>query len=159
MIRRWAPALAGRTLLMVALWWAAAEGRPLNWILASAGIVLGVAASVVLRPPVGWAPGGSVRFVGFFLLESLRGGVNVALRAVLPGPPLCPGFITFQLRLGDPQSRLVVTRTISLLPGTLGVDLEGDRLTLHVLDVGMPNERLLRRCEHRVAGLHGRPRP
>lgn len=155
MIRRWAPALAGRTLLMAALWWAATEGRAINWPLAAAGVVLAVAASILLRPPVGWAPGGFVRFAGFFLLHSLRGGIDVALRAVRPGPPLRPGFITLRLRLDDPQSRLVVTRTISLLPGTLGVDLDNDRLTIHVLDVGMANERLLRRCEHRVAALHG----
>lgn len=154
MIRRWAPALAGRTLLMAALWWAATEGRAINWPLAAAGVVLAVAASIRLRPPVGWEPGGFVRFVGFFLLHSLLGGIDVALRAVRPGPPLRPGFITLGLRLADPQSRLVVTRTISLLPGTLGVDLEDDRLTIHVLDVEMANERLLRRCEDRVAALH-----
>lgn len=155
MIRRWGPTLVGRTLLLAALWWAAAEGRPLNASLAAAGVLLAAAAST-LRPPVGWAPRGSVRFAGFFLLESLRGGLDVALRAVRPGPPLRPGFATFDLWLDDPQSQLVVARTISLLPGTLAVDLDGDRLTLHVLDVGMPNEQLLRRCERRVAQLHGR---
>ena len=154
MIRRWLPAVTGRTALLTALWWAAAEGRPLTWYLAAPAVLLAVLASLALRPPARWSPVGFVRFAAFFVAWSIRGGLDVAWRAVRPGPPLRPGFRSFGLHVRHPQTQLVVTRTMSLLPGTLGVRLHGDRLTLHLLDVDLPNERLLRRCERRVAGLH-----
>ena len=153
-IRRWLPAAAGRAVLLAALWWAAAEGRPLGWYFVVPGLAVALAASLALNTPKQWSPVGFARFTGFFLVFSVWGGADVAWRAIRPGPPLAPGVRTMRLRLADPHSRLVVTRTMTLLPGTLGVRLEERDLTLHLLDVGRPNERILRRCELRVAALH-----
>ena len=44
---------------------------------------------------------------------------------------------------------------ISLLPGTLAADLDGDRVVLHLLDTGVDPEPDLRRLEDAIAGLFG----
>jgi multicomponent Na+:H+ antiporter subunit E len=44
---------------------------------------------------------------------------------------------------------------VSLLPGTLSVELTADSLTLHVLDVRRPPDAELDRLEARVAELFG----
>lgn len=158
----WVLAAAGRGALLAALLWAAAEGRDLVWGIAAAGLLVALAASLALTPAGRWRPLGFARYAVFFLTLSLWGGIDVAWRALRPGPPLRPGFRTYDLRLTAPRSRLVLARTMTLLPGTLGVRLEPSRLTLHLLDVDRPNEPILRRCEERIARLHGTalaPRP
>jgi multisubunit Na+/H+ antiporter MnhE subunit len=42
---------------------------------------------------------------------------------------------------------------VSLLPGTVSVELGDDELELHVLDTHMPTERVLAALEERIGAL------
>lgn len=150
-------ALLWRSALLAGLWWALADGRPDSWGLGSVSILAAVILSLRLLPPVPTYVSriGLLRFVVFFFYQSLRGGIQVAWFALRPRPGLRPGIREIPLRLPEGIGRVLLANTLSLLPGTLSVGLEGRRLFLHVLDETAPTEAQVRRAETRVAHMLG----
>ena len=59
----------------------------------------------------------------------------------------------YSVGLPDGAPRLFMANVVSLLPGTLSVELSGDCLKVHVLDATAPVFDELRRLESRVADL------
>ncbi len=145
-------------LLLVLLWWALSGGAPGSWPVGLAAIALALAAQARLRGA--GRHGLSVRaipaFLGYFVLASIRGGIQVAALALRPRTALRPAMLAFDLRLERPSERMFLAAVLSLLPGTLSAGLEDGRLTLHVLDRDAANEDELRGVERRVARLFGR---
>jgi len=148
-------AVLWRGVLFALLWWALTDGRPGSW--GVGGVSVALATSLALLPPVGTCVSriGLVRFLVFFFVQSLRGGVQVAAFALRPRPGLRPGFHDIALRLPAGLGRILLANTLSLLPGTLSVELDGDRLCLHVLDETAPTEREVRVVEDRLAHMLG----
>ena len=138
------------------LWWIVSEGAG-SWAFGIPVILLAAATGRFLHPARGirLRPLALIRFLGFFLYESLRGGVDVSRRALSPRMPLAPALIEYRLRLPAGAPQVFLVDTLSLLPGTLSTDLRDDVVCLHVLDAGMPIERELRRVEGYVAALFG----
>jgi multicomponent Na+:H+ antiporter subunit E len=146
----------------------AAAGFALVWLALARGGPGGLAAGAIALGAALWtwgriaiAPRTRLRwlrlpvFAALFVRESLRGGVDVARRIVSPDMRLRPGLITMTLTLPGEGPRVLLALVVSLLPGTLAVRLEGDRLTLHALDVGSPVQSELRRIEDAIARLFG----
>ncbi len=144
-----------RAIVLSLLWWILLEGDPEGWWYGGPVIAAATATSLWLAPEVGsfWHPVGLVRFIGFFLWQSLRGGVDVALRALDPWLPLHPQLIEYHLRLPVGPARVMLMNTISLLPGTLSVELHPTLLQVHVLDGRMDTQRSLQHVEAVVAEL------
>ena len=122
------------------------------------GIPTIVAATWVLRrgapvAPAPISPAGVAQFVPFFLWQSARGGVDVALRTLAPRMRIRPGYITFRTQLAQSRSRVFFTYCVNLLPGTLTADLRGDQLTVHLLDTATNPDAELRRLEAHVARI------
>lgn len=141
--------------LIAVLWWALSDGDATSWKL-GVPAALAAALMITLQPGLsGWriSPLGGLRFAGFYLLQSLRGGVDVALRALKPSLPLAPGFVEYRTRLPRGPARTFFVAVIGLLPGTLTVRIAGRDLTVHVLDCGMPIGESLAQLEVRIAGL------
>jgi multicomponent Na+:H+ antiporter subunit E len=88
-----------------------------------------------------------VRFLPVFLLESVKGGIDVSLRVFRPGMRLRPVVVDYRLRLPNGLPRLLMLNVVSLLPGTLSADLQDNCLRLHVLDKNTSYENELRRIE------------
>lgn len=101
---------------------------------------------------------GGLRFVAalallpHFLWESLRGGLDVARRALSPSMPLNPGFVSCPMRFAPGLARNSFAAITSLMPGTLPVADDAGNLVYHALDIGQPvveqlcaEERLLAR--------------
>ena len=142
-------------LLLILIWWVLSGGR--GWIAGALGVGLGALLHTGLGGPGGarLSVGGLLGFLPFFLIQSIRGGVDVALRALSPGLPLAPGFFAYQVRLPEGTLRIFFLNTVSLLPGTFSARIEGDELTVHLLaDDGSGGERL-RRLEGKVGRLFG----
>jgi multicomponent Na+:H+ antiporter subunit E len=146
-----------RSALLAALWWALTDGRADSWGVGSVSILAAVSLSLHLLPPVPTYVSriGLLRFVVFFFVQSLRGGIQVAWFALRPRMGLRPDIHEIRLRLPDGIGRVLLTNTLSLLPGTLSVGLEGNRLCLHVLDGQAQAEAEVRRAEIRVAHMLG----
>jgi multicomponent Na+:H+ antiporter subunit E len=140
-----------------AAWWAVAEGRAGGWGVALPTVLLAAALGAGLSP---W-PAGGVRLLAlpraaaWFAGQALLGGLDVARRALAPSLPLAPGLVELTTRLPEGGARVLLADALSLLPGTLTVELDGDRLVVHALDAGAGLEAELRRVEARVAGLLG----
>lgn len=124
------------------------------------GLPFGVAAAAAaaLAVPGGGAwpvsLAGWLRFAPWFVGRSLAGGLDVLRRALIPGRRLDPDWVTFDTTLDTPPARHLLAATVSLLPGTLVARLEGQRLTVHVLDRHLPVTAELRTLERRIAGLY-----
>lgn len=94
-------------------------------------------------------------FAPFFLVQSLRGGVDVARRALHPRLPLNPCLVRYPLCLEEVPAQVFMANVVSLLPGTLSADLEDSVLTVHALDCALPVTEQLQALESRVARLFG----
>jgi len=146
-----------RAPLFAALWWVLAEGDGRTWGVGALSVIAAVAASAVLWPPsrLSLSPRGLLVFLGFFLLQSLRGGVAVAALALRPRLRLHPEVRTFVLRLPPGGGRVLLADTLSLLPGTVSAGLLDDELLLHVLDRALLDDADVRATEDKVARLFG----
>lgn len=144
-------ALRGAAFALV--WWVLTEGRADSWGVGAASIGLALAASLKLAPPtrLAFSPAGIVRFAGFFLVESMRGGTQVALAALRPAMPLAPDLVPVRVRLPAGLPRVLLLNTLNLLPGTVSVTLDGDTLWLHVLDRSLPIAREVATVEAHIA--------
>lgn len=141
--------------VFAALWWALTGGAAGSWVVGAPVVAAATAASRGLWPrDTGWwSPWGAVRFAAFFLRESVRGGVDVARRAFDPAMPLQPALLTLRSRLPPGPAQILLVDVMSLLPGTLSVDLDGQTVLLHVLDERAPIEAELRQLETRIAAM------
>jgi len=147
--------------LFALLWWVLTEGRTGAWGLGLVFVVLGLGSAVAVRiGPNGWrAPVrlswiGLLRLAPYFVWQSLSGGVDVALRALMPGLRLAPDLIDYRLRLPPGPAPVLLASLVSLTPGTLAF-VNDDSLRVHVLDIGDFDQARLARMEQLVAGAFG----
>jgi multicomponent Na+:H+ antiporter subunit E len=152
--RRWSPgAILLRVIAMAILWLVLAEGEVRYWGLVLGAVIAAALVSLLLMPSsgLGFSPIGFLRFAPFFLGQSVLGGVDVALRALSLRPRIDPVYVECRLRLNEEPARVLVANTMSLMPGTLSVSLEGRRLKMHVLDRAMPAVERARDVEEHTA--------
>jgi multicomponent Na+:H+ antiporter subunit E len=126
----------GQTFIVLALIWLALNGLD-GWPLGLLAALVGAIAGGLLAPgrPFPWRPHRLAGFLLFFLVESFKGGVDVAWRAVHPRLPVTPEFHRWRVDLPKGQPRTLMVGVISLLPGTLSADLsdDGRELIVHTL--------------------------
>jgi multicomponent Na+:H+ antiporter subunit E len=122
-------------------------------------VVCGAAtAGAALATSHGWrvSVSGLLAFVPYFAWRSLAGGVDVAVRALLPSLPIAPSVARYTLRLpAQGPARVFFANTINLLPGTASVDLEDDVVVVHLLRDPEQTNADLRTLEAKVAALFG----
>ncbi len=141
----------------MAVWWIISEGDSKALAVGVFATFLAALISLALQArslPLP-RPLAALRFIGFFLVHSVRGGIDVALRALRPSLPIDPRIITYDLRLRGNVARVVFTNTLSLLPGTLSTRLGDETLEVHVLDCAGDVTGQIARVEDRVAALLG----
>lgn len=143
-----------RITLLTGLWWVLAGHSPIGWAIGAVGILSAAWASMALRRSgmpfrfLAW-----VRFVPFFLWNSLRGGFDVALRVLHFRIPLQPSMLIYPTQLPNGAARVLFVNAISLLPGTLCVRLQGDSVTVHALDDAGKATKEIQALERRLAPL------
>ncbi|MBT8126593.1 MAG: Na+/H+ antiporter subunit E [Gammaproteobacteria bacterium] len=149
------------TALMACLWWLLTGGALSSWLVGVPVVVLASWTLYRLRPDSAdpFSVIGLIRFIPFFLLESLRGGIDVARRTLAPSLRIHPGFIIFPTRLERDAARVFFINCVSLLPGTLAADFNEDQLNIHLLDNGINPEDELRRLEDAVSRIYPQPNP
>lgn len=153
--------LGWRGLLFASLWWILAEGRLDGWLLGGIAVIAATWMSVALWPPAthGFRLAALPGFLVFFLANSVRGGWQVALMALRGRGALQPIFLDLPLSLPAGAPQILMTNVLSLMPGTVGVELVDEltnaRLRLHVLHQGLPVVAEARALERRIAALFG----
>jgi multicomponent Na+:H+ antiporter subunit E len=146
-----------RILLFAGLWWILAEGRLDGWLLGGVAVVAAGWTSMKLLPP-GDRPirfMGLIGFLGFFLWNSLRGGMQVAGMALRGRAALQPGLLELTVTLPPGGPRTLLVNTLGLMPGTVGVEMRDTTLQLHALDERLPMVAEVRALEAVIARLFG----
>jgi multicomponent Na+:H+ antiporter subunit E len=152
-----AASILARAAILAVVWWLIAQGQADAWLIGLPAVALAAAASVYLGghalPRL--SLGGLAGFACLFLSESIRGGVDVARRTLGRRLHIQPGFRRYRIHLQDPRARVLLVNCISLLPGTLAAELDGDQVALHLLDTRDNPDAELLRLERAIARLFG----
>ncbi|MCH8467143.1 MAG: Na+/H+ antiporter subunit E [Roseinatronobacter sp.] len=154
-LRRW----LGAVLVLAVLLGMLTGWRAESLVFGLPAVVLGAMLPLLLPRVPGWRLSlrGALAFALWFAVQSVRGAVDVARRAFAPDMGLRPGFRPYPLTLPQGAPRVMFANTITLLPGTLCAEIEGDMLIVHMLDTRMALEPELAALEGRIRALFALP--
>lgn len=76
-----------------------------------------------------------ISYLAVFLAALIRANFDMARRVLSPSLPLNPGVVEVKTRLKSSLGRLILANSITLTPGTLTVDLQGDSILIHWVDI------------------------
>jgi len=146
--------------LLLALWLMLTAGSPGSWIIGLPFIALAVlfqptSVSKSKQPDLSFNIVGLIRFTYFFMLESLRGGIDVSRRVLSSRTRTDADFYEYSMRLQKPHAQQLFISSISLLPGTLCADFKDSQLHIHTLDRHMDTPNAIRRLESLVGKIFG----
>lgn len=144
-----------RIVAFSVLWWILTGGPADSWLIGAPVVLLAAWLSLTLWPVTPMSLIGIARFVPWFLYQSVAGATDVAIRALQPRMPLFPGLVRHRLRLPEGASRVALANVISMQPGTLSADLDGDELVIHALDVRKDLHEMVLDLEPRIAAVFG----
>lgn len=130
-----------------------ARGEGLAFAVAAAAVATLAMRRLPRREPLRVRPLGVLAFIPFFMRESVRGGVDVAVRAFRGPRALHPAFVDYPLRIRNAGARVVFLNSVSLMPGTFTARLDGDSLHVHTLDARAPVAQRLRAVEDRIIAM------
>lgn len=135
------PLLFGLVLTWMALW------HEVSWMSAISGVIVAIfVMRVFYLPPVVLAGRFNVwwaaRYLGYFLWHLCVASFQVAWLAIRPGPPPRTSIIEIRLRTRSDFILTMVGLTVSLIPGSLVVEVDRFRsvLYLHVLNTPTQKE-------------------
>ncbi|MDT0277454.1 Na+/H+ antiporter subunit E [Blastococcus goldschmidtiae] len=140
-----------------------------SWANLLGGMVVALAVTLLLPlpPVVGGArlrPVALVRFVGHFVGDLISSGAQVAWQTVRPSGIDRSAIITVQLRTDSDLLLTILSESLTLVPGSMVIDLDRDErtLALHILHVGDESDVERQRAsvlaeEERVVRAFGSP--
>ncbi len=115
-----------------------------HWQELSAGLLVSLVLSIVLNrsyqelglPPL------SIKRMAFSLIyivvlfkEIIRANVDVAYRVIHPKMPIKPGIVVIKTALRQDIAKMILANSITLTPGTFTLDILGDTLLIHWINV------------------------
>jgi len=72
-----------------------------------------------------------LRFLGWLLLQIPPAGFQVAAVVLDPRRPPRPGVVCFRTELTSPAARTLLANAITLVPGTMTLNVDGPEFTVH----------------------------
>lgn len=103
--------------------------------LAVAAMSAGIARSGGSGASIGRRITYAVAFIGYLAVAIVRANIDMALIVTRPKIAIRPGIVRVKTRLKGPLGRLILANAITLTPGTLSVDIDGDELFIHWVNV------------------------
>jgi multicomponent Na+:H+ antiporter subunit E len=106
-----------------------------------------------------WAALHYVPYWPWLSVEIVKSSIDVARRVLSPSMPISP--TVFQVRAGQKTTigRVVFANSITLTPGTVTLDVDGDRLTVHALSRDTIEDLLGGEMNRRVTRAEGAHAP
>lgn len=142
-----------RLLLFLILWTVLTNGDVSSLGIGLPAAVLAAVTSTRLIPPLKWNFKAFVQFIPFFFKYALIGGFDVMWRVFHPTLPINPDLVSYRLSLPEGFARDIMVDVISLLPGTLSVEVEDNVLIIHVLNVENDIEKEVSLIESRLSQI------
>lgn len=124
-----------RLFLFLIIWIVLTNGDMSSLWIGLPAAVLAAITSIKLIPPLEWNFNAFLKFIPFFFKHSLIGGVDVMWRVFHPTLPINPDLVRYRLSIAEGFAQDIMVDVISLLPGTLSVEVEDNVLIIHVLNV------------------------
>jgi multicomponent Na+:H+ antiporter subunit E len=109
-----------------------------------AGLLVALVVSIVSASHVSifsglkihpFAPFSLVNYLVYFLYALVHANFDLARKVLSPSLPINPGMVEFHTTLQSELGRMLLANSITLTPGTLTVDLVGDRLLVHWISI------------------------
>jgi multicomponent Na+:H+ antiporter subunit E len=116
------------------------------WLSARMGIVDEEGSPVHLVPRL-------VLYVPWLVLAVIKANLDVAVRILKPGLPISPRLVKIKASQQNDLGRVVYANSITLTPGTVTVDMQGDELTIHALTAEAEADLLTGDMDRRVTSL------
>ena len=88
------------------------------------------------------------------MIALVRANLDMARRVLTPALPLRPAMVQIRTSLRSDLGRLVLANSITLTPGTLSVDVDGDALVVHWVDC--PPDTDMAAATQQIAGAFER---
>jgi len=79
-------------------------------------------------------------YIPVFIWKLILANLDMARRVLSPKIPLNPGIVKVKTELKGDLGKLTLANSITLTPGTLSIDVEGDYIFVHTVDVLGKNE-------------------
>ena len=153
---RWLNTLSCASILLL-LWWVLTDGVAASWWIGMPAVLLALMLGTVLIPTTVFVWSEMPRYLLFFFLHSLLGGVDVARRVLQRNMSIAPELYEYTLRLPMGLPQVMMANSVGLLPGTLSVEIENNVLTVHVLDKHTDFMAELVAVESNIARVFGKP--
>jgi multicomponent Na+:H+ antiporter subunit E len=67
--------------------------------------------------------------------EVVKANIDVAYRVLHPRLPINPGIVVITTELSQDVAKVLLANSITLTPGTFTLDIQGDKLLIHWIDV------------------------
>ncbi|ODN30656.1 Na+/H+ antiporter subunit E [Fervidobacterium thailandense] len=79
-------------------------------------------------------------YVPVFMWEMIKANLDVGSRVIMPDMGLKPGFVKVRTDLKSEVGKLVLANSITLTPGTITLDIDGQELHVHWIEVSGTDE-------------------
>ena len=78
---------------------------------------------------------GIVYFFPYLIWEMIKANLDVAYRVIHPKRPINPGIVKVKTRMKSDLGKTLVANSITLTPGTFTIDVIGDEMFIHWINV------------------------
>jgi multicomponent Na+:H+ antiporter subunit E len=115
-----------------------ASDTVITGVILTAAISLAFATFARVYSVVRWSPRVIFHYLiyfGVFIQELVKANLNVMWVVFSPRIDIKPGIVEIKTQLTSPMGRLALANSITLTPGTLVVDMRGDSLFIHWINV------------------------
>lgn len=92
-------------------------------------------------------------YLGWLVGRIVPSAVTVARIVLDPRLPPRPGIVRFRTRLSSPAARAVLANSITLVPGTMTLDIEDDLLTVHTFTPEAMEDLSDAHMQNRIAAI------
>ncbi len=92
-------------------------------------------------------------YLPYFLYYCIRANLDVAVRVIHPDVPIRPGIVKVRTNLTGELAKAFLANSITLTPGTLTIDIDGQDLYVHWINIHTDDQ------EKRCAEIVGRFEP
>lgn len=126
------------TFVWIAITSSLASDSLLAGALISAVLAFAFARAFPIWGGIRFSPARLYHFLAYtavFAVELVRANANMLRYVYAPKLGVDPGIVTVKTRLRSPLARLALANSISLTPGSLVLGMDGDKLTIHCLDM------------------------